>query len=175
MQKWIIAALVLLVVAVTGFAFSGYAPAPAGEDPNATSTGPWMCNGDAKICPDGSSVGRTGPNCEFAACPSPDATSAILTTFLGGSTTGLNVTVNPHEVVSDSRCAQGVQCVWAGTVEVRTAVSTQVAHGEHVLKLGESRIFGEFSVTLVAVTPAAQEGVEIPNSSYRFTFEVKKQ
>lgn len=24
---------------------------------------------DAKICPDGSSVGRTGPNCEFTACP----------------------------------------------------------------------------------------------------------
>lgn len=28
-----------------------------------------VCQLDAKICPDGSSVGRTGPNCEFAACP----------------------------------------------------------------------------------------------------------
>lgn len=27
------------------------------------------CPADAKVCPDGSSVGRTGPNCEFAACP----------------------------------------------------------------------------------------------------------
>jgi putative hemolysin len=27
------------------------------------------CTKDAKICPDGSNVGRTGPNCEFAACP----------------------------------------------------------------------------------------------------------
>lgn len=27
------------------------------------------CTADAKICPDGSSVGRTGPKCEFAACP----------------------------------------------------------------------------------------------------------
>ncbi|HEX7018185.1 MAG TPA: hypothetical protein VF209_04740 [Patescibacteria group bacterium] len=27
------------------------------------------CPMDAKICPDGSSVGRTGPNCEFAPCP----------------------------------------------------------------------------------------------------------
>jgi hypothetical protein len=26
------------------------------------------CTQEAKICPDGSSVGRTGPNCEFAAC-----------------------------------------------------------------------------------------------------------
>ena len=27
------------------------------------------CTEEAKICPDGSSVGRTGPDCEFAACP----------------------------------------------------------------------------------------------------------
>jgi hypothetical protein len=27
------------------------------------------CTMETKICPDGSSVGRTGPNCEFAACP----------------------------------------------------------------------------------------------------------
>jgi hypothetical protein len=27
------------------------------------------CTMEAKVCPDGSSVGRSGPNCEFAACP----------------------------------------------------------------------------------------------------------
>jgi predicted lipoprotein with Yx(FWY)xxD motif len=27
------------------------------------------CTAEAKICPDGSAVGRTGPNCEFAPCP----------------------------------------------------------------------------------------------------------
>ncbi len=30
---------------------------------------PVACTQEAKLCPDGSSVGRTGPNCEFAACP----------------------------------------------------------------------------------------------------------
>jgi hypothetical protein len=30
------------------------------------------CTADAFICPDGSAVGRTGPNCEFAACPTPN-------------------------------------------------------------------------------------------------------
>lgn len=29
------------------------------------------CTADAMICPDGTAVGRTGPNCEFAACPTP--------------------------------------------------------------------------------------------------------
>lgn len=28
-----------------------------------------VCTMDAKICPDGSSVGRAGPNCEFSPCP----------------------------------------------------------------------------------------------------------
>lgn len=30
---------------------------------------PQACTLEAKLCPDGSSVGRTGPNCEFAKCP----------------------------------------------------------------------------------------------------------
>ncbi len=30
---------------------------------------PIACTLDAKVCPDGSAVGRTGPNCEFAECP----------------------------------------------------------------------------------------------------------
>lgn len=28
------------------------------------------CTMEAKLCSDGSSVGRVGPDCEFAACPS---------------------------------------------------------------------------------------------------------
>ena len=30
---------------------------------------PVACTEEAKLCPDGSAVGRTGPNCEFAECP----------------------------------------------------------------------------------------------------------
>jgi hypothetical protein len=134
----------------------------------------WECNSDGKICPDGSLVGRTGPACEFVACPPPNATSTTLTTYLGGNVTGLNFTVNPRELISDSRCPQGVQCIWAGTVEVKTAVSTKVGHGEHVFKLNEPRTVGDFKVTLVDVTPAPKAGEEIPESSYRFVFSVEK-
>jgi hypothetical protein len=39
--------------------------------------GPVACSMEAKLCPDGSAVGRTGPNCEFAPCPpSPEPTPA---------------------------------------------------------------------------------------------------
>jgi hypothetical protein len=30
-----------------------------------------VCQMDALMCPDGSAVGRQGPNCEFPACPAP--------------------------------------------------------------------------------------------------------
>lgn len=34
---------------------------------------PQGCTEEAKICPDGSSVGRVGPSCEFAPCPDSTA------------------------------------------------------------------------------------------------------
>ncbi|HVT74847.1 MAG TPA: hypothetical protein VHD69_00260 [Candidatus Paceibacterota bacterium] len=35
-----------------------------------------VCTMDAKLCPDGSYVGRIGPDCQFAQCPgSPGGTS----------------------------------------------------------------------------------------------------
>ncbi len=40
---------------------------------------PVACTMEAKLCPDGSAVGRSGPNCEFAPCPtSSDATSSVV-------------------------------------------------------------------------------------------------
>lgn len=36
-----------------------------------TSSSPVACTMEEKICPGGSSVSRTGPNCEFAPCPTP--------------------------------------------------------------------------------------------------------
>ncbi len=58
--------IVVLVIAVLGtagyFAYRQYsAPKPI------------ACTQEAKVCPDGSSVGRTGPNCEFAQCPDQTA------------------------------------------------------------------------------------------------------
>lgn len=42
-------------------------PPTTPEIPPATDAGT-VCPLDAKLCPDGSSVGRVGPDCEFAAC-----------------------------------------------------------------------------------------------------------
>lgn len=40
--------------------------------PSLPNNNPGMqCTAEAKICPDGTAVGRTGPQCEFADCPTP--------------------------------------------------------------------------------------------------------
>ena len=41
------------------FKFTETSPAPSAK----------ACTMEAKLCPDGTSVGRSGPNCEFAPCP----------------------------------------------------------------------------------------------------------
>ncbi|OQA36745.1 MAG: hypothetical protein BWY53_00371 [Parcubacteria group bacterium ADurb.Bin326] len=48
---------------------------PSSAMPNTPCPGAIACTLDARICPDGSAVGRQGPNCEFAPCPGDEATS----------------------------------------------------------------------------------------------------
>jgi hypothetical protein len=63
-MKSLIAGLVLiLLIGIGGFLYRNVLERTGEPQPIA-------CTAEAKICPDGSSVGRTGPNCEFTACPS---------------------------------------------------------------------------------------------------------
>ena len=145
--------------------------------PVATTTQPqiYECNGDGFVCADGSTVGRTGPDCHFPACPSANATSTIIRTTLGQKMTGLNVTITPVEVTEDSRCPTDVQCIWAGTVKVRTKVWSGLGTSEMLFELGTSMTTEAEEITLVDVSPAKVSRETIPDSSYRFTFEVRKR
>jgi hypothetical protein len=49
-------------------------PGGGGDDPPA-------CTEEAKQCPDGSYVSRTGPNCEFAPCPGDKACDLVVCTL----------------------------------------------------------------------------------------------
>jgi len=72
-QKLIRSVGVLIIVALLVVGIEAiHTSAPAGTD-DRTHT----CPADAKICPDGSTVERTGPNCTFASCPS--ASNAVTT------------------------------------------------------------------------------------------------
>lgn len=66
-KKYII--LILLVVILAGLAFWDV------QNNLPQQNNQVACTMDAKQCPDGSYVGRTGPKCEFAACPAVSSTS----------------------------------------------------------------------------------------------------
>ena len=71
-----------------------------------TKIGPVACTMEAKMCSDGSYVGRTGPNCEFSACPESKATSTQATNkgYLVGHIT-LSPTCPVERVPPDPACA----------------------------------------------------------------------
>jgi hypothetical protein len=73
----ILLGLVLVMIGASAGYFMGYdrgfeeavgeVTAPLIDEPGGEES--VFCTQDAQQCPDGSYVGRTGPDCEFAPCP----------------------------------------------------------------------------------------------------------
>ena len=70
----------ILVFVIVVFIFGGllyiYNPDPV-EYENPKNIEPIACTMDAKLCPDGSYVGRIPPDCQFEACPKEIPEDAI--------------------------------------------------------------------------------------------------
>ncbi len=80
MKTLIIAIVAVLIVAAGVYAYrTTTAPSNGGEASQV------VCTMEAKLCPDGSYVGRTGPYCEFAACPSSIVTGSTVSTTTNGN------------------------------------------------------------------------------------------
>ncbi len=94
---WVVIVIVLLIaVGVGGYWFGVESskleqdpepPAVAVEPTAIPGTNNVACTEDARVCPDGSSVGRIPPACEFAACP----TTPEITPNQPSNTTGKRV------------------------------------------------------------------------------------
>lgn len=146
------------------------------------------CTQEAKICPDGSSVGRIGPNCNFAECPKTNTQTTVInpntqnpnivipnisnTTKLNKKITISGISITPIEFISDSRCALDVQCVWAGTVEIRVKIESGTKIQESKLTLGSGINFLNTYVELKNVLPPPYSRVSIKSDDYYFEFSV---
>lgn len=119
------------------------------------------CTMEARICPDGSAVGRTGPNCEFAECP----TVATSTGGGGGSispyNSGVRGTVSLGPTCPVMRNPPDPQCAdrgYATTIIVRrTGSSSTFATGK-----SDGNGTFEFSLPPGSYTLAASGGTMLP-------------
>jgi hypothetical protein len=94
----------LIILAILGVAFFGLALVTA---PSHAPEGGVACTVEAKLCPDGSYVGRTGPSCEFAPCPG--ATSTATTTQNGAPVAGPGEHCGGN-IMNAPVCAAGYHC-----------------------------------------------------------------
>lgn len=78
--------------------------------------------------------------------------------------------VTPLEVLEDSRCPAGVQCVWAGRLRLRATIHLGAADETRDLTLGEPTQVADGTLELVEVSPVPVAGGMIAPTDYRFTF-----
>jgi hypothetical protein len=72
MKRAIIIAFGIVIIIAAGVAVKErYFAHERGYDWTVGGPQPQPCTMEAKVCPDGTTVGRTGPNCEFPSCPKP--------------------------------------------------------------------------------------------------------
>lgn len=103
-------------------------PEPITLPPNSENE-PIACTADAKLCPDGSYVGRTGPNCEFTPCPPPSSNSGKC--YIGGCSSQIcsdqEGAISTCEYREEYACYQTAtcerqsngQCGWTNTPALR--------------------------------------------------------
>ncbi|MFA6257350.1 MAG: hypothetical protein WCT29_03545 [Candidatus Paceibacterota bacterium] len=170
MKKSFAILLVLLVIAGSYYLiFFKQAAAPEPELDE-----PYACTMDALICPDGSAVGRTGPKCEFAACPNvPVEDSGDVKVGETKNVNGLNITVN--KIVSDSRCPADAVCIQAGNIVANVTLKSDTDQETLNLTDGDApKAFDSFKVSLVSSAPFPLASQPVPHENYKVTFKVEK-
>ena len=90
----------------------------------------------------------------------------------------VGLTVSFTAVTEDSRCPQGVDCIWAGNADVKIRVSSNQA-GSASLELKtelepKEQRFGLYRVRLVMLRPYPKKDTPIRQRDYVATFVVHK-
>lgn len=138
-----------------------------------------VCTMDAMQCPDGSWVGRSGPNCQFV-CPVPVATTTQQGTVtvelaLNKRSVPIQEAITLLEVTEDSRCPRDVQCIQAGTVRVKARLESGMGTATEIFTLGGTITTETEEFTLIAVRPETESQKTIAPGDYRFVFRVTKR
>lgn len=179
-------AVVLLIVLALAFADKTAGPSPK----------QFACTMEAKICSDGSSVGRTGPSCAFAECPAPATTTlsvnpstpstpepqkpqvlAYGNVFLqtGETITFPDITVTLLRITEDSRCPSDVTCIWAGTLKAEFQIVVSGKQSITTIELGKSEDINNVTLMFISASPYPKSTNQIAPNEYHLTLSAQKK
>lgn len=137
-----------------------------------------MCTMDAMMCPDGTYVGRSGPNCEFV-CPSSSAaggSTSLYEEFIVGlneSKTIGHTTIKAWAVTEDSRCPSDVICIQAGKATVAFNISSPAGESIQEIAIGDTIEVNSLVFTLKEVQPYPMSSKKTLDGEYRFVMDVR--
>ena len=87
------------------------------------------------------------------------------------------LTVRFVSLLEDSRCPEGVDCVWAGNARIKIEVWNRRTKNTYELNtnLGaKGANFEGYAIELIALTPIPKENIRIDRNSYVAEFAVSK-
>jgi hypothetical protein len=177
-MKYILTALLFFALAIAGYLlWPKNAPAQV------------ACTEEAKICLDGTAVGRTGPNCEFAQCPaaslsatttplvlSPAAASSTDVTLAVGQTIKVDrLFITLNRFLEDNRCPISVACIQTGSVTVNATFARGVhTESDNLVSDAAPRAFENYKISITNVSPTRRGAEIIPSETYKITFRVEQ-
>lgn len=105
-----------------------------------------------------------------AATPPVEATAGPIRAGIGQTVAVDGPRVTPLEVLEDSRCPRGVQCVWAGRVRISARIDLGKGSETRELTLGKPENVADGALELVEVLPDKMADRTILPEDYRFGF-----
>ena len=120
-------------------------------------------------------MGRAAP-LALVGCVTPGTTdqapgdSGLVSARMGETVTVGGPRLTPLALIEDSRCPQGVQCVWAGQVRIAARVATGSGSSVRELTMGKPVPVADGTLTLADVQPTKRKDTTIAPGDYRFGF-----
>ncbi len=165
----IVVAVIIIIVGVSIYNSSkSEAPAMTGEE-NANISGNANTSGSTGGAGSTGGTGSTG----ITAGGNPEFVFRDFTLRMGQATVVDGVKITPLAVEQDSRCAQGTQCVSAGTVRVSTKFEFNNFATTKSFVSGNEMTVDGVTGTIISVSPEKVSGKEIKQAEYTFVLRVK--
>ena len=109
----------------------------------------------------------------------PPATTVLpygkVTLKLGQSAKFKDLSIELVRIYDDSRCPEGVTCIWAGTVKAELAIVSAMGKSTTSVELDKTITTESEMISLLSVTPYPKQGGIITSGQYQATFEVTKR